>query len=175
MATADVAAAKEGKIVARDAKADLERWTANLQARADESREEFDPTAILAQQVSRIFESENEDELDEADQGGTVAGKDFTDIAFEVQGYRLERDSKFTTDTGVFAWIDATVMQANKKGYPVGSPVTINCGAGLVIAKLEWYRAHNMLPKKCVLKATETRSGNTVLKLYRFDSPAITA
>lgn len=175
MATADVATAKEGKVVAKDAKADLERWTANLQARADEaSNEEFDGAAILAQQVGRIFNAETEEELDAADQGGTVAGKDFTDIAIDVHSYRLERDSKFTTDLGVFTWIDATVVQANKKGFAVGEPVTINTGAGLVIAKLEWYRAHNMLPKTCVLKATETRKGNTVLKLYSFDSPAVT-
>jgi hypothetical protein len=175
MATADVATAKEGKVVAKDAKADLERWTTNLQARADEaSNEEFDGTAILAQQVGRIFNAETEEELDAADQGGTVAGKDFTDIAINVHSYRLERDSKFTTDLGVFTWIDATVVQANKKGFAVGEPVTINTGAGLVIAKLEWYRAHNMLPKTCVLKATETRKGNTVLKLYSYDSPAVT-
>jgi hypothetical protein len=175
MATADVAAAKEGKVVSRDAKADLVRWTDNLQARADEaSSEEFDSTAILAQQVTKIFAAETEEELDAADQGGTVAGKDFTDIAFQVNGYRLERESKFTTDLGVFTWIDGTVKQGNKKGFAIGDPVTINTGAGLVIAKLEWYRAHNALPKTCVLKATETRKGNTVLKLYSFDSPAVT-
>lgn len=175
MATADVAA-KEGKVVAKDAKADLERWTANLQARADEAEStEVDRTAILAQQVSKIFSAETEEELDQADQGGTVAGIDFTDIAIEIHGYRLERDSKFTTDLGVFAWIDATVMQANKKGYAVGEPITLNTGAGLVVAKLEWYRAHNALPKTCILKAAETRKGNSVLKLYSYDSPAITA
>jgi hypothetical protein len=175
MASTDVAA-KEGKIVSRDAKADLDRWTANLQARADESKEEsFDRTALLAQQVSKIFNAEDEDQLDAADQGGSVAGQDFTDVVVEIHDYRLERDSQYTTDTGVFAWIDAVVMQANKYGYAVGEPVTINTGAALVIAKLEWYRMKDLLPKKCVFKASKTRSGNTVLKLYRFDSPAITA
>jgi hypothetical protein len=175
MASADVAA-KEGKIVSRDAKADLARWTDSLQARADEaSNDEIDSTAILAQQVSKMFDAETEEELDEASQGGTVAGKDFTDVGFEVRSYRLERDSKFTTDLGVFCWIDAVVIQANKKGHEIGSPITINTGAGLVIARLEWYRMKNLLPKKVILKATETRKGNTVLKMYGFDSPAITA
>ena len=175
MATAADVTAKEGTVVAKDVSGNFDRWTANLQARADAtSNEEFDAKAILAQQVSRIFDAENEDQLDEADQGGTVAGKDFTDIVIEVRGYRLERDSKFTTDLGVFCWIDAVVMQQNKEGFAIGEPVTINTGAGLVIAKLEWYRAHDQLPKKCVLKSTETRKGNTVLKLYRFDSVAVT-
>jgi hypothetical protein len=179
MASAD-ATAKEGKVIVRDfgaeSQASLNRWTASLQARADEtSNETADPSAILAQQVSKMFNAETEEELDEATQGGTVAGKDFTDIGFEVRDYRLERDSKFTTDLGVFCWIDGVVIQPNKKGYAIGSPITINTGAGLVIARLEWYRMKNLLPKKVVLKATETRKGNTVLKMYGFDSPAITA
>lgn len=167
---------KSGTIVTENvARSNFNRWTTNLQARADEEKGSFDSTQLLAQQVGKIFDAETEEEMDAADEGGTVAGQDFTDIIIEIHGYRLERDSKFTTSAGVFAWIDATVQQPNKKGFEVGESITLNSGAPLVIAKLEWYRSHDRFPVKCYFKSYETRGGNTVIKLKRYEAPAVTA
>jgi hypothetical protein len=140
-----------------------ERFVKNLQTRAAESdrNRSFD---VAASQMDKILTAETEEEFWDADEGGTVSGKDFTDIAIQINGYEIARsDDKYESDLGVYVNINATLLQ-NAKGYKTGEQVIINTGASLVVTKLEAARARDMFPIKCFIKGTEAKNG-TVLKL----------
>lgn len=159
-----------------------ERFVANLKARAVEAQGEDGKTRsfeIAASQMDKILSAETEEDIWDADEGGTVAGKDFTDVALEILDYQLtESDDKYDSPLGVYVNIKATLLQKTK-GYDVGEVVVINTGATLVITKLEAFRSKGMIPGlKCMIRGTEAKNG-TVLKLRpltgQFFSQATTA
>jgi hypothetical protein len=175
MATTTDVAAKEGTVIEPKPH---DRFVANLKARAvaaqgdDGKKRSFE---IAASQMDKILTAETEEDIWDADEGGTVSGKDFTDIAIEINGYELtESDDKYDSPLGVYVNINATTLQ-KAKGYDVGEIVIINTGATLIITKLEAFRSKGLIPGlRCIIKGTEAKNG-TVLKLRPLASVATPA
>jgi hypothetical protein len=151
-----------------------ERFVANLQARAQENGGKNRAFEVAASQMDKILSAETEEDIFNADEGGTISGQDFVNEPFEVRSYEISQsDSKYDSDLGVYVNIQAVAL-TDSKYATAGEQIVINTGATLVITKLEALRARNLLPVKVVIRATPARNGD-VLKLRQAPPVTVTA
>lgn len=140
-----------------------ERYMRNLQARMQEEagNRSFD---VAANQMDKILTAETESEIWEADEGGTVSGKDFTDVPIQINSYtKAPSRDEFDAPLGCFVSISATLL-TESKGYSAGEEVIISTGAPLIITKLDALAAGGYIPCKCMIVGTKANKGE-VLKL----------
>lgn len=129
---------------------------------------------VMADQVDKILTAETEDDIWGADEGGTTAAKDLTNVPLRVHSYDVVESGKFRTDFGVYALLTATNLVT-------GDDVRLNTGAGLILAKLRAFEAIGYMgggdkgPIDVIFEGIETASGNTVLKMKQYLRAAVLA
>lgn len=123
---------------------------------------------VMADQVDNILTAETEDDIWDADEGGTTAAKDLTGVPLRIHSYDVVESGKFKTDFGVYALLNATNLVT-------GADVRLNTGAPLVLAKLRAFEARELLPVDVIFEGIETASGNTVLKMRPYRRAAVLA
>lgn len=116
---------------------------------------------IAAAQLDRILSAESADEMWAADDFESVGGRDLVDVEMEIQSFTVHQASdQFKSPLGYWFMIQATRLD-NK------APVVFNTGAPLVMGKLRWLEAAELLgteTARVVIRGTDTPNG-TVLKL----------
>jgi hypothetical protein len=125
---------------------------------------------ITAQQMSKIFSAPDE-EVDTADMGGTIGGREFENVEFEIQSFDVsettENDEYGEAPLGVFALIRGVALQDDRaNNLKVGDPIILNTGAPLVIAKVRSWEQREMFPLPAVIRGTKSKAGR-VLRIER--------
>lgn len=142
------------------------RFKANLAARAaeletDEVARRARSEEIISSQANRILNASSVDDIWNADKGGTVSGKDMVGVEIEIRGYVLAPSDDEYEGSDVYVNIDAVLMQDHEARHP-GEEIVVNCGAPLVVTKLEMFRSVDAFPIEAVLRSYGKRG---VLKL----------
>jgi len=121
---------------------------------------------VAASQMDKMLAAETEQEIWDADEGGTVNGQDMIDVELEIRGFKVATsDDQYDAALGVYILIDATRLDN-------GEQVIVNTGAPLIITKLRMFEVREMLPVTGVIRGTKARNG-TVLKLRQLPSRAV--
>lgn len=140
-----------------------EQFRAYLQRRAEDS-DGVRGYEIAQQQMDKILTAESDQDVWDADEGGTIAGNDFCDVEFRIHGFDIATsDDEFESVLNVYALIRGTLLQ-EWNGEPVGAEVLVNTGAPLIVTKLRMLELREMLPADVVIRGTKAKKG-TVLKL----------
>jgi hypothetical protein len=158
----------DGSVVAIPAH---QQWVNSLDTRARMVDNSSRGMEITANQVDKIMAAETEDDIWDADSSGAISGMDLQDVILEVHSYDVAKSTKVSDDGGESLVNHYFLIQATR--YDTKSPedIVVNCGAPLVMAKLDAFRAKAAdvtdMKLMCVIKGTSTQGGNTVLRLAR--------
>lgn len=122
---------------------------------------------VASNQMDKLLTAETEQEIWDADEGGTVNGQDMIDVELNIRGFKVAVSSdEYEATLGVYILIDAVRLDN-------GEEVIVNTGAPLIITKLRMFEAREMLPVNGVIRGTKARNG-TVLKLRPLSARAVT-
>lgn len=133
-----------------------------------------DAEDIANRQIVALMSAESEDEIWDADQGGTVQMRDAVGLEAEIREFRFleSSDPGKQTRSGTYITCDAVTLGGpaellRKLGTAPGAEIVLQTGAELVVTKLLAFQNRDLLPVRAVISGTETRSGNMVLRLTR--------
>lgn len=134
-----------------------ERFLASLKRRAEVEGARLGQD-VSQSQMDKILTAETEQEIWDADEGGTFSGQDMEDVELEIQSFTVAPSSEqYDASLGVYINIKATRLDT-------GEEVIINTGADKIITKLAVFEAKGMLPILAVIKGIPTPNGK-MLKL----------
>jgi hypothetical protein len=138
-----------------------------------------DSSEVSANQVDKILSAVNEDDIWDADQGGTIQGKDVIGIVVEIRSMRMQASDRFD-GSPYYANLDVTCLGGPaevlaRASLSVGESFVLQTGAELIIAKVRAFEAHGKLPLVAMIAGTRTSSGFDVLKLARPPSGTVTS
>lgn len=130
-----------------------------------------DAEEVSANQVDKIFAAETDDEIWDADSGGTIQARDCVGLEIEILSMRAQESDRFE-GAPYYVNIDVTVLGGDRavltrNGLTIGANAVLQTGAELIIAKIRKFEAKGSLPVRGVISGTETNSGFMVLKLAR--------
>jgi hypothetical protein len=132
-------------------------------AEQDGSTRSFD---VAANQMDKLLTAETEQEIWDADEGGTFSAQDMTDIELRIRGYKVAVSSdEYDSPLGHYILIDAVRLDT-------GDEVIVNTGAALIITKLRMLESRDLLPVEAVIRGTKAAKG-TVLKLKQIPARAV--
>lgn len=133
-----------------------------------------DAEDIANKQIAALLDAKTEDEIWDADKGSAIQMRDAIGLEIEIMEFHFlyGDDPGKATRSGTYISCDAITIGGpadllRKLGTYPGDAVTLQTGAELIVAKLTALRHADALPAKAVIAGTETRSGNTVLRLVR--------
>jgi hypothetical protein len=142
-----------------------ERFIAYMQRRAESEGSQLG-AEVSASQMDKILTAETEEEIWDADEGGTFSGQDMIDIELMIQSFTVAPSSdEFEAALGVYANIKATRLDT-------GEEVIVNTGADKIITKLRMFEQKGLLPIGGVIKAVKTPKGS-MLKLRPLPKRAV--
>ena len=150
-------------------------------SRATEDSRDGDSTEIMATQVERILNAD-QDDIWEADTGGAVQARDVPGLEVRIHDMRVVKSSREFTDgapnKGYYISMNATVLGGplnllTRNSLKIGQEIALQTGADLIVAKVRAFEARNMLPVDAKIDGTDTASGNTVLRLVRMPERAM--
>jgi hypothetical protein len=143
-------AAKSGKVISPKP---FNRFKASLQERAAETQKDKNRgSEIVQDQANKILTAQTLEEVWEADEGGTVSGKNFTDIPMQILSYDLAPSSdEYESDLDVYVNMRVVVLESGN-GYSPGDEVIVNVGGTLIVTKLEMFRNFDAFPQDAVIK-----------------------
>jgi hypothetical protein len=133
-----------------------------LGRRAEADAAGNDAFDITSKQIDKIFDAETEDDIWDADEGGTIACQDYIGNLVRINSYRVMRSTNDEYDAALGVWvlIDCVNLET-------GDPVILNTQSPMIIAKLRAFETKNLLPINAKIDGTKTQNGNTVLRLKR--------
>jgi hypothetical protein len=124
--------------------------------------------AVSQDQLDRILTAETDEEIWDADEGGTVSGKDCEDVELRIFSFILSPSSdEYDAPLGVYALIKAQRLDT-------GEELTINTGSDKIIAKLRMFESRGSLPIDAVIRGQKTPKGR-MLKLRPVPKRAVPA
>lgn len=134
-----------------------ESFISYLERRA-ESEGESRAFDVAATQLDRILSAETAKDVWDADEYESTGGRDLADVEQRIHSFSVHKGGdQFKSPLGFYIMVNSSRLSD-------GSEFIWNTGATLIIGKLRWLEAHEMLPVDCVIKATPTPNGE-VLKL----------
>jgi hypothetical protein len=130
---------------------------------------------IMRDQTERILTAQTEDEIWDADTGGTIQCRDVPGLMVEIRSYEpvISNRTDIENSSGYYLSMDATVLGAlnddvlTRNGLHVGQDIALQTGAWLLMSKVRAMEAGGYLPMRTLIKDYTTQSGNTVLKFAR--------
>jgi hypothetical protein len=129
---------------------------------------------IMRDQTERILSATTEDEIWDADTGGTVQCRDVPGLMVEIRGFEpvVSNRTDIENSSGYYLSMDATVLGGpdeilSRNGLSVGQDIALQTGAWLLMSKVKAMEAGGYLPMRTLIKSYTTQSGNTVLKFAR--------
>jgi hypothetical protein len=132
-------------------------------AEADGATRSFD---VAANQMDKLLNAETEQEIWDADEGGTFSGQDMIDIELLIRGYKVAVSSdEYDSPLGVYILIDAVRLDT-------GDEIVVNTGSPLIITKLRKLESRELLPAEAVIRGYKAAKG-TVLKLKQIPARAV--
>jgi len=139
-------------------------------ARAQMNRGER-ATDVLDTQMDRIIAAGTEQEIWDADAGGTVQARDAIGLEVEIHAFEPVESTRqdIETRSGYYISIQAVCLGGpeeilTKNGLTPGQEFALQTGAELIVAKVRAFEAQDMLPVKGVIVGVTTQNG-TLLKL----------
>jgi len=127
---------------------------------------------IEDQQVQRLLDAETDEEIWDADQGGTFQGKDCVGLEIQVNSLTvvLSKREDIVSRQGYYISADAVCLGGPAEvlkslGLSVGEQFVFQTGAPLIVTKLRAFEARGRLPVKGVVTGLKTGTDNTLLKL----------
>jgi hypothetical protein len=129
---------------------------------------------IMHDQAARILSATTQDEIWDADTGGTVQCRDVPGLMVEITGFEpvVSNRTDIENSAGYYLSMHATVLGGpdeilTRNGLQVGQEIALQTGAWLLMTKVRAMEAGGFLPMRTLLKDFPTQSGNTVLKFAR--------
>lgn len=144
-----------------------QRFIQSLQRQAEDNAATHG-REVSVNQIDKILTAETEEEIWNADEGGTLSGQDMIDVEMEIQDY-VVLPSGDEYDATLDVYINITAVRLD-----TGEEVIVNTGADKIITKLAVFKARGMLPIGAVIKGVPTRKG-TMLKLRPLPNRAVRA
>jgi|SRR5271166_997788 len=148
-----------------------EHWRGLATVQAADSTDAQD---IADRQIVNIMSAQTEDEIWEADIGTAIQMRDAVGLECEIKEFRflIGNDPGKQTRSGTYITCDAVTLGGpaellRKLGTVPGQEIVLQTGAELVITKLTALMNRGFMPTRAVISGTETRSGNTVLRLTK--------
>lgn len=134
-----------------------ESFMAYLERRASEEGENRS-FEVAVTQLERILTAETAEQVWDADEYESTGGRDLTDVEQRIRGFSVHKGGEqYKSALGYYIMVDSSRLDT-------GAEFIWNTGSPLIIGKLRWLEAHDMLPIDCVIKGTPTPNGE-VLKL----------
>jgi hypothetical protein len=126
---------------------------------------------IAATQLDRILSAGSAEQMWNADDFDSIGGRDLVDVEQRINSFTVHEGSEqYASPLG--HWI---MVQAQRLDN--GQEITWNTGAPLLIGKLRWLEAAELLgtaDAECVIRSTPTPNGS-VLKLKQVPQRAVKA
>jgi hypothetical protein len=129
---------------------------------------------VMASQGERILGAETEEDIWNADAGGTIQAKDIPDVEVEIRSFEpvISNRQDIENSRGYYLSMDATCLGGPsetlaRNGLTPGQDFVLQTGAELLMYKIRSFEAGGYLPIKAVIKSYTTQSGNTVLKFLQ--------
>lgn len=129
---------------------------------------------VMDSQAEKILRATTEDEIWDADSGGTIQARDVPGLEVEVLSSApiVSTRQDIVNSKGYYLNIYAVVLGGpeeilRKNGISVGEEVVLQTGAQLITSKIRTFEANGYLPVRGVIAATQTSSGNDVLRFKR--------
>jgi|SRR5271169_4062566 len=122
---------------------------------------------VAASQLDKILVANTDDEIWEADSGGTVGGRDFENVECRWHSFTVHPSGNtMNAPLGHYIIISATVLvdTNDKVLYHPGDDVLVNTGSPLIIGKMRTFEAKGRLPVDGVIRGYDAPAGR-VLKL----------
>jgi hypothetical protein len=142
-----------------------ERFIQSLNARAEREGATLGRDVSLSQ-IDKVLQAETEEDVWNADEGGTVSGQDMIDVEIEILSLTVAPSSdEYDATLGVFINIKAIRLDT-------GDETVINTGADKIITKLVKFEAMGLLPIQGVIRGVKTRNG-TMLTLRPLPKRAV--
>lgn len=139
-----------------------EHFVEYLQRRMVADKDGNDAFTIAARQLDKMFTAETAEEIWDADEGGTIAAKDYIGKIVRIRGYRVMESTNEEYDAALGAWILIDCVNLENL-----EEVMLNTQSPLIIGKLRAFEAKNLLPIDAQIDSTKTTAGNDVLRLKR--------
>jgi hypothetical protein len=126
--------------------------------------------------VEAILAAESEDEMWEADEQGSLGGRNLADVEQEIQDFEVKFSNRQDIDTifigpetGRKMYVLIRAVRVSKSSempsIAVGEEFVYNTSAPALVAKLFWARGHGKVPGwQAVIRATDLGGGQAVLK-----------
>jgi hypothetical protein len=134
---------------------------------------------ITADQMAAIFNATSEQEVWQADMGGTIQLRDAHGLKVQILDFRPDVSNKeFANSHGWYGTMNAVCLGGpmhvlRQHGLSVGDHCVLQTGADLFLAKVAKFDAEGALPKAGYVEAIETAAGNHVIKFWP-DQEALT-
>jgi hypothetical protein len=139
-----------------------------------------DKTQITADQIARIFAGDSTEAIWQADMGGTVQARDAHNMKVRILDFRPVVSTKeFANSHGWYGTMNAVCLGGPMHilracGLKVGDDFVLQTGADLFLAKVAAFESRDDLPLDGTVQATETASGNHVIKFWPASEQIIT-
>ena len=142
----------DGTVSTRDAAvlmfSEFEQYLSSRAMDASEVAMEMNMVNLMA-----IMNAETEEEMWKADESDILGGRDLPDVEQTILSYRVfAAGSRFNAPLKHFIIVDAIKLES-------GEQFVWNTGAPMLIAKLRWLEAHELLPYDCVIRGIESENG----------------
>jgi hypothetical protein len=133
-----------------------QRFINSLMARAEREGETLGRDVSLSQ-IDRILSAETEEDVWNADEGGTVSGQDMIDVEMRMVSFTVAPSSdEYDATLGVFINIKAIRLDT-------GEDIVVNTGADKIVTKLVKFETMGLLPIDGVIRGVKTRKGNMLM------------
>jgi hypothetical protein len=143
-----------------------ERFIGSLMARAEREGQTLGRDVSLSQ-IDKVLQAETEEDVWNADEGGTVSGQDMIDVEMQILSITVAPSSdEYDATLGVFINIKAIRLDT-------GDEIVVNTGADKIITKLVKFESMGLLPIEGVIRGVKTRNG-TMLTLRPLPKRAVT-
>lgn len=167
--------ATPGTVIASTDAAKAERVREHMRQLATvQAADSTDADEIANRQLVNIMSATTEDEVWDADQGTAVQARDAVGLEVQINAFRVlvGNDPGKQTRSGTYVTMDAVALGGpvdlmRKLGLAPGQEFALQTGAELITTKLLKFQQIDAYPVRAVISGTETRSGNTVLRLTR--------
>lgn len=164
---------REGDVAIRPA----DRYRAYMRARAARMSGELG-AEVTSQQIDKILTAETDEDIWNADAGGTIQAKDVIGLEVEIRSLSLIPSDRFE-GSEYYGSMDATVIGGpaeilTRSGLSVGEVFVLQTGADKILAKVRAFEAKDRLPIRALIAGTRTQSGFDVLTLKPLPERTVT-
>jgi len=135
-----------------------------------QNMQEADGELIAADNLDRMLTADNDDDIWNADAGGTVQGRDAVGLEVEILDFKSTPSHKADIESNYYGTMRATVLGGptdvlTKNGLNVGDSIALQTGAENILGKVFAFHLRGRLPIRAIITGTTTQSGNEVLSI----------